>query len=54
MENFYNNFQIDLTSSWIIGNNDADILAGENAGCKDIKINSNNDLPNIVNQLIKD
>lgn len=48
-----NDFKIDLTSSWMIGDNDSDVLAGLNAGCKGVKIDSNADLPNIVNQIIE-
>ena len=48
-----NDFQIDLKSSWMIGDNDSDVFAGENAGCKGIKIKNNMDLPNTINELIK-
>ena len=27
-------FNIDLTESWMVGDSDSDIQAGENAGCK--------------------
>lgn len=33
-------FNIDLTSSWMIGDSENDILAGKNAGCKTVLISS--------------
>ncbi len=48
-----NDFKIDLKSSWFIGDNDSDVLAGKNAGCTGIKIKNNFDLPNTINELIK-
>jgi len=46
-------FDIDLKSSWMIGDNNSDILAGQNAGCKSIKIKNNLDLPIILQDLLK-
>ena len=46
------NFDIDLQSSWMIGNNDSDVLAGKNAGCKSIKIDSNSDLPSTIEKIL--
>jgi histidinol-phosphate phosphatase family protein len=49
-----NDFDIDLQSSWMIGDNDSDVSAGQNAGCKSIKIKNNSDLPNIIKYILKD
>ena len=35
-------FNIDISKSWIIGDDDNDILAGKNAGCNTYKIQTNN------------
>ena len=48
-----NDFDIDLQSSWMIGDNDSDVLAGQNAGCKSIKIKNNSDLPNTIKYILK-
>ena len=47
-----NDFNIDLKSSWMIGDNDSDILAGKNAGCHTIKLIHQNELVSCVNQII--
>ncbi len=47
-----NEFQVNLPSSWMIGDNDSDTQAAITAGCRAIKINSNNDLQNIVKQIL--
>ncbi len=43
---------IDLKSSWMIGDNDSDIIAGEKVGCKSIKIKNNHELENIFNIIL--
>ena len=45
-------WNIDLKSSWMIGDNDSDILAGKNAGCHTIKLIHQNELVSCVNQII--
>ena len=47
-----NDLHLDLQSSWLIGDNDTDIEAALAAGCKAIKLNSNNDLEFIVKQIL--
>ena len=46
--NAASDMNIDLKSSWMIGDNDSDIIAGENVGCKSIKIKNNYELENVV------
>ena len=48
-----NDFDIDLQSSWMIGDNDSDVLAGQNAGCKSIKIKNNSDLPDTIKKILE-
>lgn len=48
-----NDFDIDLKSSWMIGDNDSDVLAGKNAGCQGVKIENNSDLPNTIKHILK-
>jgi len=43
---------VDLKSSWMIGDNDSDIIAGENVGCKSLKIKNNQELENIINVIL--
>ena len=33
---------LDLSSSWMIGDSDADILAGKNAGCRTVRVSAEN------------
>jgi D-glycero-D-manno-heptose 1,7-bisphosphate phosphatase len=33
---------LDLASSWMIGDSDADILAGKNAGCRTVRVSAEN------------
>lgn len=47
-----NELHLDLESSWLIGDNDTDIQAAITAGCKSIKIESNSDLPIVVQQIL--
>lgn len=48
-----NDFGIDLKQSWMIGDHDRDVQSGLNAGCKSIKITSENTLDEIVNTILK-
>ena len=43
---------IDLNSSWMIGNSDSDIEAADSVGCKAIKINDNFSLDNAVEKIL--
>lgn len=45
---------IDLKSSWLIGNDDSDIEAGLSVGCKSIKIVEQNELPSVVRKILKE
>jgi len=44
---------IDLKSSWLIGNNHSDILAATAAGCKSIKISYQDELSQISDKILK-
>lgn len=48
-----NELDIDLSSSWMIGDRDSDIIAGESAGCKTIKIKSDMTLEDAVKILME-
>ena len=43
---------IDLNSSWMIGDHDSDIEAADSVGCKAIKINDNFSLDNAVEKIL--
>jgi len=45
-------FKLNLELSWMIGDNDTDIQAAISAGCKAIKISTNNDLQHSVEQIL--
>jgi histidinol-phosphate phosphatase family protein len=45
-------FNIDLTDSWMIGDADSDLEAGETAGCKTIKVSRNKPLIKVIEQII--
>lgn len=45
-------FNIDLSKSWMIGDDENDVLAGQNAGCKTIKLDKGFNLLNAVNGLL--
>jgi len=49
-----NEFDIDIKKSWLIGDNDSDIEAANNIGCKSLKINKENNLNNLVNEILMD
>ena len=48
-----NELDIDLHSSWMIGDRDSDIIAGKSAGCKTIKIKSDMTLEDAVKILME-
>ena len=43
---------IDVNSSWMIGDNDSDIEASTSIGCKAIKISNNFSLDNAVHKIL--
>ena len=45
-------FNIDLNESWMIGDSDNDILAGENAGCKTARVTDEESLYDIVERIL--
>ena len=45
-------FNIDLSRSWMIGDDENDVLAGQNAGCKTIRLNKDYNLLKAVNGLL--
>jgi len=47
-----NELSIDPAKSWIIGNNDSDVIAGESVGCKAIKISDPKELESAVNEIL--
>ena len=48
-----NDFNIDLSQSWMIGDGDNDVLAGQAAGCKTFKLKENDSLLDIVNRILE-
>jgi len=44
--------KIDPSQSWIIGNNESDITAGKNVGCRTIKIDSSANLDVAIKQIL--
>ena len=47
-----NDFSIELQSSWMIGDNDSDVTAGSNVGCKTRKITNLKSLSNLVDEIL--
>ena len=47
-------FNINLSQSWMIGDDDNDVFAGKNAGCKTIRIEKDKDLLHAVKHLLGD
>jgi histidinol-phosphate phosphatase family protein len=45
--------KIDLVSSWMIGDNDSDVIAANSVGCKALKIGPNFVLQNAVQSILK-
>ena len=46
-------FNIDLSKSWMIGDRDNDVLAGEAAGCKGIKMEQDGDLMEVLGKVLE-
>lgn len=44
--------KIDPSQSWIIGNNESDITAGKNVGCRTIKVDSPTNLDAAIEQIL--
>lgn len=45
-------FNIDLSQSWMVGDSDNDILAGENAGCKTARVTEEESLYDIIERIL--
>ena len=45
-------FNIDLSKSWMIGDSDNDILAGENAGCSTARVTEKDSLYDIIERIL--
>ena len=45
-------FQIDIKSSWFLGDSDSDIEAAKKFGCKHIKISPNYSLKNAIQEIL--
>jgi histidinol-phosphate phosphatase family protein len=45
-------FGIDLTCSWMIGDSDGDVKAGEGAGCKTAKVDEDRSLLDVVEDIL--
>ena len=45
-------FNIDLSKSWMIGDSDNDILAGENAGCSTAKVTEKDSLYDVIERIL--
>ncbi len=48
-----NDFKIDIRSSWMIGNNNSDIVAARTVGCRAIKIHEKISLGDAIQQILK-
>lgn len=46
-------FSLDLSKSYMLGDNDTDVLCAQNAGCKGIKIENQSELFNIIQNIIQ-
>lgn len=46
-------FNIDLSQSWMIGDDDNDVLAGENAGCRSIKLEKGECLLDAIKSILE-
>ncbi len=44
-------FNIDLSNSWMIGDSDSDIVSGKRAGCRTAMVNENRSLFDIIEQI---
>lgn len=47
-------FNMDLSESWMVGDDDNDVLAGQNAGCKTIKLVEGVNLLDAVNSILEE
>ena len=47
-------FNIDLSSSWMIGDSESDVKAGRNAGCRSILLDENNNLLNAIEKILSE
>ena len=45
-------FNIDLSKSWMIGDSDNDILAGENAGCSTARVTEKDSLYDVIERIL--
>lgn len=54
LEDAVRDFNIDIANSWVIGDKESDILAGQRLGCKTVKIQTNSDLENAVFTILND
>ena len=45
-------FNIDLKNSWMLGDHDRDVQSGLNAGCKSVKIDSENSLEKTLHMIL--
>jgi len=46
-------FNIDLSKSYMIGDNDSDVLCAKNAGCKGVKIKIQSELLDIIKNIVE-
>ncbi|MCV0393728.1 MAG: HAD family hydrolase [Nitrosopumilus sp.] len=47
-----NEFSIDIKNSWLIGDEDTDIILGKNVGCNTIKIETNTEIKDAVYKIL--
>jgi len=52
LENAIHDFKIDVSQSWLIGNNDSDIEAATKVGCKSIKISDESELISSISKIL--
>ena len=46
-------FSIDLSKSYMLGDNDSDVLCAQNAGCKGIKIENQSKLLDVIKNIVE-
>ena len=51
-ENAIFEFDLDVKNSWLIGDGDGDVLAGQTIGCNTIKVASNTGLSSAIEQIL--
>lgn len=49
-----NDYNIDLSASWMIGDGKNDVIAGQAAGCKTVKIETNGNLLKIIRSIVSE